>query len=175
MPARQDLDEGLLTAIAEKTGGFYSRADDVDALRNIVKKIDQLEKTTNIAELLQPGTLVQMGAMTFSTGGAVSNVGIAMKIFGCSVAFVAKVGGDTIGRIIIEILEKNGSAEGITMADEEASSYTVVVSPPDSGAVVLEDWEAVTLSPPPARQAGIGEPDLVARCPPPRSESSGVR
>ncbi|MCP4257115.1 MAG: VWA domain-containing protein [Planctomycetes bacterium] len=45
MPARQDLDEGLLKAIAEKTGGFYSLADDVEALRNIVKKIDQLEKT----------------------------------------------------------------------------------------------------------------------------------
>ena len=45
VPARQDLDEGLLKAIAEKTGGFYSRADDVGALRDIVKKIDQLEKT----------------------------------------------------------------------------------------------------------------------------------
>jgi Ca-activated chloride channel family protein len=45
MPARQDLDEGLLKEIAEKTGGFYSRADDVEALRNIVKKIDELEKT----------------------------------------------------------------------------------------------------------------------------------
>jgi Ca-activated chloride channel family protein len=45
LPARQDLDEGLLKAIAEKTGGFYSRANDVEALRNIVKKIDQLEKT----------------------------------------------------------------------------------------------------------------------------------
>jgi len=45
MPMSQDLDEGLLKQIAEKTGGFYSRADDVEALRNIVKKIDQLEKT----------------------------------------------------------------------------------------------------------------------------------
>jgi Ca-activated chloride channel family protein len=45
MPISQDLDEGLLKAIAEKTGGFYSRADDVEALRNIVKKIDQMEKT----------------------------------------------------------------------------------------------------------------------------------
>ncbi|UCF98292.1 MAG: hypothetical protein JSV89_01865 [Spirochaetaceae bacterium] len=86
--------------------------------------------TTSIAELLQPGTLVHMGEMTISTGGSVSNVGIAMKIFGCSVAFVAKVGGDAIGRTIIEILEKNGSAEGIAVAEGEASSYTVVVSPP---------------------------------------------
>ena len=31
--------------IAEKTGGFYSRAGDTEALRSIVKTIDELEKT----------------------------------------------------------------------------------------------------------------------------------
>ena len=86
--------------------------------------------TSNISDILQPGTLVQMGEMTFSTGGSVSNVGIAMKIFGCSVGFVAKVGADAIGRIIIEMLEKNGSAEGISVAENEASSYSVVISAP---------------------------------------------
>jgi Ca-activated chloride channel family protein len=45
MVTGQELDEGLLKAIAEKTGGFYSRADDADALRKVVKKIDELEKT----------------------------------------------------------------------------------------------------------------------------------
>lgn len=45
MPTRDELDEELLTAIAEKTGGFYSRADDAEALRDIVKRIDALEKT----------------------------------------------------------------------------------------------------------------------------------
>jgi len=45
VPTRDELDEGLLTAIAEKTGGFYSRADDAEALRDIVKRIDALEKT----------------------------------------------------------------------------------------------------------------------------------
>jgi Ca-activated chloride channel family protein len=45
MPTHQDLDEGLLKAIAEKTGGFYSRADDAESLHEIVEKIDSLEKT----------------------------------------------------------------------------------------------------------------------------------
>ncbi len=45
IPTGQDLDEGLLKAIAEKTGGFYSRADDPEALRAIVKKIDEMEKS----------------------------------------------------------------------------------------------------------------------------------
>ena len=45
VPTNQDLDEGLLKAIAEKTGGFYSRADDAESLHKVVEKIDSLEKT----------------------------------------------------------------------------------------------------------------------------------
>ena len=45
MPTRQELDEKLLKAIAERTGGFYGRAGDAEALRRIVEKIDELEKT----------------------------------------------------------------------------------------------------------------------------------
>ncbi len=39
------LDEGLLKNIADITGGFYARADNAEQLRNIYKKIDELEKT----------------------------------------------------------------------------------------------------------------------------------
>ncbi len=87
-------------------------------------------ESTQISELLQPGTLVHMGAMSVSTGGAVSNVGLAMKSFGCSVAFAAKVGADAIGRTIIEMLERSGSAEGIAVAAGQASSYTVILCAP---------------------------------------------
>jgi len=41
----QSLDEGLLKAIAESTGGFYGRADDAKSLGKIIEKIDELEKT----------------------------------------------------------------------------------------------------------------------------------
>jgi Ca-activated chloride channel family protein len=45
MPARQELDEGLLKAIAEKTNGFYGRAGDGEALKQIVERIDEQEKS----------------------------------------------------------------------------------------------------------------------------------
>jgi Ca-activated chloride channel family protein len=45
VPTEQELDEGLLKAIADRTGGFYSRADDAESLRKVVKKIDEMEKT----------------------------------------------------------------------------------------------------------------------------------
>jgi Ca-activated chloride channel family protein len=67
MPTRQNLDEGLLKAIAENTGGFYGRADDAKALRKIVERIDELEKTevksiqyTQFAERFGPWTLAAL-------------------------------------------------------------------------------------------------------------------
>jgi len=39
------LDEHLLKAVAEKTGGFYGKATDAKTLRNVVEKIDSMEKT----------------------------------------------------------------------------------------------------------------------------------
>jgi len=64
MPTHQDLDERLLKAIAERTGAFYGRADDAKALREIVEKIDSLEKTevksiqyTQYVERFGPWTL----------------------------------------------------------------------------------------------------------------------
>ena len=67
MPTSQQLDEGLLKAIAEQTGGFYGRADDAKTLLSIVKKIDELEKSkvtsvqyTQFAEHFGPWTLAAL-------------------------------------------------------------------------------------------------------------------
>lgn len=40
-----DIDEKTLTAVAEKTGGRYYRADSADTLRKIYDEIDKLERT----------------------------------------------------------------------------------------------------------------------------------
>ncbi|MBI3881964.1 MAG: VWA domain-containing protein [Verrucomicrobia bacterium] len=40
-----DIDEDVLTKIADKTGGRYYRADNTDTLKRIYAEIDQLEKT----------------------------------------------------------------------------------------------------------------------------------
>ena len=45
MPTGQNLDESLLKTIAERTGGFYGRADDTETLVKIVEKINDMERT----------------------------------------------------------------------------------------------------------------------------------
>jgi sugar/nucleoside kinase (ribokinase family) len=86
-------------------------------------------ETQKPADIFRPGALVKTGDMTFATGGSVSNTGMAMKMFGCNVGYVAKVGDDAIGSIIIEILKQRGNPEGIRIAKGEPSSYTVVLAP----------------------------------------------
>jgi Ca-activated chloride channel family protein len=43
--AEVDIDEKTLTAVAQKTGGEYFRADNTDTMRKIYERIDALEKT----------------------------------------------------------------------------------------------------------------------------------
>jgi len=67
MPTGQNLDERLLKAIADTTGGFYGRADNAKTLEEIVERIDELEKTevksiqyTQYAELFGPWAFVAL-------------------------------------------------------------------------------------------------------------------
>lgn len=53
VPVQSDLDEGLLRAVAERTGGFYGRADDAEALVQIVRRINDLEKTPVRTQVIQ--------------------------------------------------------------------------------------------------------------------------
>jgi Ca-activated chloride channel homolog len=54
-PSR-DLDEKTLTAIAEKTGGRYFRARDIDELEQIYQLLDQLEPVEKDKQYFRPKT-----------------------------------------------------------------------------------------------------------------------
>ena len=61
VPIPDEIDESLLSRIAEMTGGVYFRAKDGDALRNIYSEIDKLERSSiktvdffEYRELFQP-------------------------------------------------------------------------------------------------------------------------
>jgi len=66
------LDEQLLRQIANETGGFYARADNAEKLRDIYKKIDNLEKTevksveyVDYAEQFGPWAMGALGLLLF--------------------------------------------------------------------------------------------------------------
>ncbi len=58
----------------------------------------------SLSSLLVPGRLVQMEAADVHTGGSVANTGLALKLLGCDVALMGRVGDDSCGMIIQSIL-----------------------------------------------------------------------
>lgn len=92
-----------------------------------------------IEEILSPGKLVNVEEAVVSTGGPVSNAGLALKKFGIKTSFITKVGGDAFGKCIIDILSKSIDTSGIKIEKNESSSYTVVIAPPGIDRIFLHD------------------------------------
>ncbi|MFD0673083.1 carbohydrate kinase family protein [Cohnella sp. GCM10027633] len=92
-----------------------------------------------IGELLVPGKLVDIGAARLSTGGAVSNTGIALHRLGLSVALKGKIGADLFGEAIVSLLQEHGPslADRMIVSPEETSSYSLVISPPGVDRIFL--------------------------------------
>ena len=67
-------------------------------------------------ELFAPGKLVNMDKVKVSTGGPVSNTGIAMSILGADVSLMGKIGDDMFGTATLKELEKTGHDKGMGKA-----------------------------------------------------------
>jgi sugar/nucleoside kinase (ribokinase family) len=91
------------------------------------------------AELFRPGSLVQMGAVTTSTGGPVSNTGLAMAILGTGVELMGKVGDDFFGHALVERLREMGKADGMIVVPGEQTSYTIAIIPPGMDRMFLHN------------------------------------
>ena len=82
--------------------------------------------------LLAPGKLVTVGPVVLSTGGAVSNTGLALHRLGVPTRLMGKVGDDLFGRAILDFINRRSPALTTDMiVDATAtSSYTMVINPP---------------------------------------------
>lgn len=88
-------------------------------------------------ELFVPGKLINMDKVKISTGGPVSNTGIAMSILGADVSLMGKIGDDMFGTVMLKELEKTGHNKGMIVAEGENTSYTVVIVPPGYDRIFL--------------------------------------
>jgi sugar/nucleoside kinase (ribokinase family) len=84
-----------------------------------------------------PGALLEVGPATVSTGGCAPNTGLALHRLGASVRLVGLVGDDPFGSIVRRRLAGEGLDGGIRAVPGEATSYTVVLSPPEEDRMFL--------------------------------------
>ncbi|MEG0189737.1 MAG: carbohydrate kinase family protein [Lachnospiraceae bacterium] len=92
-----------------------------------------------ISQVLIPGKLVEMKDVSVSTGGAVANTGLGLKILGANVTLMGKVGTDEFGSIVCNILKKYDALEGMLVSPENSTSYTVVLTPPGTDRIFLHN------------------------------------
>jgi len=87
----------------------------------------------------RPGRLSLVNAPVISTGGAVSNTGLALHRLGLPVRLAARIGNDPIGRLTVERIASMGAelTRNITPVDGEVSSYTIVLNPPGIDRIFL--------------------------------------
>jgi sugar/nucleoside kinase (ribokinase family) len=80
--------------------------------------------------LFKPGRLIQVGAAQFSSGGLVSNAGLALHHLGIPTRLIGKVGGDPFGKILIELISKRDPrlVEGFQVDTEAVTSYSIIIS-----------------------------------------------
>ena len=85
-----------------------------------------------LTEILRPGSLVNVGPATLSTGGSAPNTGFPLRRLGMNVALMGKIGLDAMGRAILEIIraEAPGAEEGMKTVAGQNTSYSVVLAPP---------------------------------------------
>lgn len=125
-------------------------------------------------QLLRPGSLLEVGPASISTGGGAANVGLCAVRMGLSVALMGKCGDDLLGRLLLELLRgiSPRCASGMRVVAGEHTSYTVVLAPPGTDRVFLHcpgandtfGAEDVDLElPGQARLFYLGYPPLMAR------------
>ena len=87
---------------------------------------DQFEKA------FLPGRLLEVGPVTFSTGGSVSNTGLALHKLGIQTQLMGKVGDDLLGQVVRQLVGSHGPhlADGMVVDKMVNTSYTIIISPP---------------------------------------------
>ena len=83
----------------------------------------------NVSDILVPGKLIQMDPASVSSGGSVSNTGLALKLLGNDVTLMGKVGDDDFGAMLAQIYARYG-AGGLIVDPDSATSYSVVLAVP---------------------------------------------
>lgn len=89
--------------------------------------------------MFRPGRLLNVGPITFATGGAVSNTGLALNKLGIPAALMGRIGEDIFGEAIKGIIASHGAGltDTLIVDPHAVSSYTVIINPPGIDRIFL--------------------------------------
>lgn len=122
--------------LVNKTDFILAGNINLDIIPTLPKMDDQ---TVHWSELLVPGRLIEIGAATISTGGSVSNTGIALSRLGFTAHLVSKIADDYFGQKIRTILDEQNTdlSSNLIISPSGSTSYTIVMSLPSTDRLFL--------------------------------------
>jgi len=87
----------------------------------------------------RPGHLITVGGLHFSTGGPVSNVGLALHHLGIPARLVTRIGDDPFGLILQDIIKSRGPhlLDDMITSPQGETSYSLIISPPGVDRIFL--------------------------------------
>lgn len=90
-------------------------------------------------QVFLPGRLINTGLISFSTGGPVSNTGLALHRLGNSTRLVGKVGDDLFGQVILDLIKGEGVylADGMVIDPACHTSYSIIINYPGTDRIFL--------------------------------------
>jgi len=93
---------------------------------------------SQISQMFSPGKLTNVEELVLSTGGAVSNTGLALAKMGVDAVLNGKIGNDEIGNIVREKIGPERAKAFKTVSDQN-TSYAIVLAPPGVDRFVLHN------------------------------------
>lgn len=97
-------------------------------------------RENGIADIFVGGKLTNVGGLKLSTGGSVSNTGIALNRLGLNTPLIGKIGDDMLGGAIRDkVMEKGGNADYLKTSPGEDSSYSIVLAIPGVDRIFLHN------------------------------------
>ena len=78
--------------------------------------------------------MIRAGPASLTTGGAVSNTGLALQRLGIQTRLIARIGKDQLGKTLRQCINALGAGMAESLIDSRTSStsYSIVISPPGS-------------------------------------------
>jgi len=97
---------------------------------DVLPSLDQVPRE-QFDKMFLPGRLTQIGPVTLSTGGPVSNTGLSLHKLGIATQLMGKVGDDLFGQAVRQIVAGYDPqlAAGMVVDKSVDTSYTIVLSP----------------------------------------------
>jgi sugar/nucleoside kinase (ribokinase family) len=86
-----------------------------------------------------PGRLIEAGPVSYSTGGAVSNTGLALNRLGIGTLLVGKVGDDLFGQTLCRLIASHDEhlSTGMIIDPSAGTSYSIIINYPGVDRIFL--------------------------------------